>query len=395
MKLSVIFLLSRTKLNSRGKCPIRCRLTYRKRRKEFSTGLFVEPAKWNLKNYSVENDLGQTNQQLALIKQGVNQAYMYLQICQTPFEVDDILRKYKGENLTKEIGVNEIYRMHTERLRKLVGKEIQLVTLRKYIESGNHVSDFIRWKFKSDDISTSKIKSNFVEEFEFYLITEKNLQNSTINKVIQRFRRVIRYAISEDYLSKDPFLLYRPRTIKKEVVFLTKGELKQLEEKELDIMRLQKVRDMFVFCCYTGLGFKEMVNLKRTDIIEEFDGRRWIHVRRQKTGRMYKVPLLPKALSIIKKYEVISGTNVLPNICNQPFNTYLKEIASIAGIRKHLTHHIARKTFATTVLLYNNVPIEIVSKLLGHSKIQTTQDYYGRILDKQVSRAISLLEEKL
>ena len=152
---------------------------------------------------------------------------------------------------------------------------------------------------------------------------------------------------------------------------------------------------MFVFCCYSGLAFKEMMNLRKDDISKEFDGELWMNINRAKTNKSYKVPLLPKAKEIIEVYNLDDNEFVFPRISNPNFNSYLKEIADLVGIQKKLTHHIARKTFATTVLLYNNVPIEIVSKLLGHSKIQTTQDHYGEIIQKRVSMEIKRLNLQL
>ncbi len=195
---------------------------------------------------------------------------------------------------------------------------------------------------------------------------------------------VIKYAISEDYLAKDPFMLYKPKRVRKEVVFLTPEKLKKLEETEFKIKRIQYIKDLFIFCCYTGLGFKEMSELKKKAIKKEFDGELWLNIHRQKTNKGYKIPLLPKANEIMEKYEN-DGEKVFEGVSNTKFNLYLKEIADVVGLDFNLTHHIARKTFATTVLLYNDVPMEIVSKLLGHSKLQTTQDHYGEILQKRVA----------
>lgn len=398
MKLLITFLLYKSKINSKGLCPIRCRITFNNLRKEFSTGLFVNPKSWYNKNYYVdETDKNSTtiNQQLSLIRQKLNQAFLFLQVNETAFTVDDIYSKYLGETPKKEVGVVEVYEMHTKRIEKLVGKEIQLVTYNKYKESGVHLMDFIKYKFKKKDIQLNSLKSNFLDEYEYFLKTEKNFQQSTLNKAIQRFRKVIVYALSENYLDRNPFLLYKPKTVKKEVVFLNQMELKLIEEHNFEIERLERVRDMFVFCCYSGLAFKEMTKLKKADIFEEFDGDLWIHIYRNKTNRVYKIPLLPKAKLITEKYNNEDSELVLPKMNNQNFNGFLKEIAAICGIKKHLTHHIARKTFATTVLLYNDVPMEIVSELLGHSKIQTTQEHYGKIVQKKVSEHIKALNQKL
>jgi integrase len=205
---------------------------------------------------------------------------------------------------------------------------------------------------------------------------------------------VIKFAIGNDYLDKDPFLLYRAKTVKKEIVFLTNEELKKLEEQTFEIKRIQVIKDCFVFCCYTGLAFNEMSNLKKEHLVKGPDGMDWIKIKRQKTNKTVSIPILPKAQNIIDKYSSDSEY-VLPVTSNARFNGYLKEIADVVGITKNLTHHMARRTFASTVLLYNNVPMEIVSELLGHTKLQTTQQSYGKIVQKKVGEEMRRLNEKL
>ncbi len=396
-KLSILFVIQKAKQNKQGKCPIVCRITYNRKRKVFSTGIFIEPHLWDSKSqlakFFDESDF--INDSLTLILQDLRSSYLKLKIKTEQFTVSDIILDYKGKAITKEQGLLEVYNFHSMRLKKLVGKDIKEVTYKKYLESGTHLQNFIKWKFTTKDVQICDLKFNFITEFEYYLKTEKNFQQSTINKAIQRFRRVIKYAISEDYLQKDPFILYKPTVTKKEVIFLTGKELKKLEEYKFTSERLGFYRDQFIFCCYSGLGFKEMSNLKKECIVNGFDKKLWVEVHREKTNRVYSVPLLSKAVDIMERYESVDEEYVFPKSHNAVFNRYLKEIAVIVGIKKNLTHHIARKTFATTVLLYNDVPIEIVSKLLGHSKIQTTQDHYGHILDKRVSEEMKALSNKL
>ena len=285
------------------------------------------------------------------------------------------------------------------RLKKLLDKEIQQVTYNKYMESFNHLKNFIKYKFKTNDIKLKDIKNNFLDEFEFYLkidvVKKKGLAQSTINKVIQRFRRIIKFAISEGNLEKDPFMLYKAKSVSKNIVFLTKAELNQLEKHQFKTERINNVKLLFVFCCYTGLAFKEMSLLKKRDIITGYDNNLWIVIKRSKTLREYKIPLLPKAREIIKHFDDTNSDFCFPNISNQKFNEYLKEIADVVGLQKTLTHHIARKTFASTVLLNNGVPMEIVSELLGHSKITTTQGHYAKVVQSQISNQISILTKKL
>ncbi|MCK0179696.1 site-specific integrase [Flavobacteriaceae bacterium S0862] len=328
---------------------------------------------------------------MSLIRTKLNQAFLFLQVNEVNFDVHDIYQQYKGKPLKKERGVVEVYDMHSLRIKKLIGIDIQMVTYKKYLESGKHLKDFIKHKYKQKDVKLKTLRSSFIDDYVYFLKVEKKFQQSTLNKAVQRFRKVIKYAVAEDYLAKDPFMLYSPKTFKKPVVFLSPEQLKKLEETTFSIVRIQQIKDMFVFCCYTGLGFSEMKYLKMKQITVEFDGELWINVNRQKTNKDFKVPLLPKAKEIMELYE--NDTDyVFPSVSNTKFNAYLKEIANVVGIEFNLTHHIARKTFASTVLLYNDVPMEIVSKLLGHSKLQTTQDHYGKVVERRISDEMGRLK---
>jgi len=190
--------------------------------------------------------------------------------------------------------------------------------------------------------------------------------------------------------------MHKPKAVKKEVVYLTKTELSLLQNKRIENKRLEEVRDSFIFCCYTGLAFKEMSNLKKEHIVHGEDGKNWIRLKRQKTGKTISVPLLPTAQKILDKYYgQLKGGRVLPSKTNAHFNAYLKEIADLSELKINLTHHIARKTFATTVLLLNDVPIEVVSKLLGHSRIGITQAHYGQIMQEKVQSEMEKLSSKL
>ena len=395
-KLGILYVISNSRTRKDNKASLVCRITYLKKRKQFSTGLFINPILWNSKQQLVkppEPDADYINSQLSLIRTKLNQAFLFLQVKGTDFNVQDIYIQYKGETNKKDFGVMEVYNLYSARIKKLIGIDIKQVTYQKYLESGVHLKGFIKHKFKAKDIQFKAIRSSFLTHYEYYLKVEKNLQQSTLNKAIQRFRRVVKYALAEDYLAKDPFILYKAKRVKKEVVFLSPEQLKKLEETDFKITRTQQIKDMFVFCCYTGLGFKEMSELKKKAIKKEFDGELWLSIHRNKTNKAYKVPLLPKAREVMDKYQNDSDF-AFEGVSNTKFNAYLKEIADVVGIEFNLTHHIARKTFASTVLLYNDVPMEIVSSLLGHSKMQTTQESYGKVVEKRISQEMSRLKGK-
>lgn len=395
-KLHILFVLDKVNTNTKGIAPLRCRLTYLGKRKVFSIGLFINPNNWNnslQKAIPDDTEHKQINTQMSLIKQEINQAFLFLQVQKEMFDVEDIYLKFKGEDIKPSKTLIEVFNLHNARMEKLVGIEYTKSTFSKFTEAKQHIENFLFHKYKKRNIALDEISLKFLNDFDYYLKTEKKFKQITINKSIQRVRKIIKLAIAEGFLMTDPFLLYKPKKVINSITYLTTKELYKLENHKFSQKRLEQVKDMFVFCCYTGLPYQEMSILTQKHIVKKFDGKLWIDMFRQKTKRQFSIPLLPKAISIIEKYQ--DDKRLLPVVSNQKFNSYLKEIAEIIGIEKKLTHHIARKTFATTVLLYNDVPIEVVSELLGHSKISTTQDHYAKVVQRKVSEQILQLGKRL
>lgn len=394
--LKILFLLNKTRINTRAKAPIRCRITFNGIRKVFSTGLFINPDNWNStlqKAFPPDVDNTQINTQLSLIKQEINQAFLFLQVQNDDFDVDDIYLKYKGEDVKPAKSLMEVFELHNSRMEKLIGKEYSKSTHSKFIEAKQHTEDFLYYTTKKRNIQLEDISLKFLQDFDFYLKTQKNFKQITINKSIQRISKIIKLALAEGFLVTNPFILYKPKKVINNITYLTPEELSSLENHKFSQKRLEQVRDMFVFCCYTGLPYQEMASLKAKHIVKKFDNKLWIDMYRQKTKKQFALPLLPKALEILDKYK--SDKELLPIISNQKFNSYIKEVAEIIGIEKKLTHHIARKTFATTVLLYNDVPMEIVSELLGHSKLSTTQEHYAKVVQRKVSEQVASLTDRM
>lgn len=394
---TILFVLKPNKLNNKGLCPINVRITYQGIRKENATGYFVDPKFWDAKRQLIISKTSDTiniNTQLDLIKQKIKNSYLSILLETDDFDANDIYLKYLGKPLKENENVISYFQKYLDKIFKLIGKDLQLATWKKYNYARIQIVGFIKWKFKKNDIPLDKINLQFLTEFEYYLKTEKNQCQSTINKAIQRFRKLIKIAIAEGFLDKDPFILYKPRKVKKEIIFLTDVELKTVEKTSITQPRLQLTRDLFVFCCYTGLAYNEMANFEKDNIQIGFDDVNWIQMKREKTQRQISIPILPKAQEIIDKYAT-TNSFIFPSISNQKFNSYLKEIADITGIQKRLTHHTARKTFASTVLLFNNVPMEIVSELLGHSNMLITQESYGKVVQRKVSDEMKKLKIKM
>lgn len=394
-RLSIRFVIILSKKNKKGLCPIHCRITYKKKRKTFSTSQFVNPSNWNSKKQLASNR-DNLNSQLKVIRNNVEKAYLKLQLEINDFDVEDIFQHYRGEDIKEKTLIVGYYNYYLNKLEKVIGIDLKPVTYQKYVDVRNYVKNFIWSKYGKKDIPMNNLNLQFLEDFDYYLKTKRQQKQITINKQIQRLRKVVKVAFAEGEIDKDPFLIYKYKKVKTKVIYLDKDELFQLENYEFSQRRLNKVRDLFVFCCYTGLPYTEMRNLKAKHIIENFDGNKWIKIMRQKTGKEISVPLLKKAKLILASYiSKDNSENLLPKISNQKFNSYLKEIAAIIGIEKRLTHHTARKTFASTVLLYNDVPMEIVSELLGHSSMKITQKHYGKIAQKKISDEVKKLEDKI
>jgi site-specific recombinase XerD len=279
----------------------------------------------------------------------------------------------------------------------LVGEEFAKGTLSRYNISLKHTQDFLSWKYNVSDIDIRKVDHAFITEYEFYLRSVRKCANNSAVKYIKNFKKIIRICIANGWLIADPFINYKSKVKVVERIFLSTEELQALADKEFATGRLSQVRDIFLFCCFTGLAYADVQKLRRSDLIVGIDGGRWISIKRQKTDTPARIPLLPNAETLMNRYadhpQCENSGRVLPVLSNQKMNAYLKEIADVCGIDKPITFHIARHTFATTVTLLNGVPIETVSKMLGHTNIQTTQ-HYAKVLDIKVGRDMEVLMAK-
>ncbi|MBO6829869.1 MAG: site-specific integrase [Muricauda sp.] len=303
--------------------------------------------------------------------------------------------RYFGED-DESRSIMDIINYHNE---DMEGK-LKWGTQKNYFTTQRYIFKFLKKAYKTTDKYLQELDYDFIIKFEKYLRSyvpedhQKPMGNNTVMKHIERFRKLVHLSQKLGWIERDPFINFKSKFIKKERGFLSLDELQEIENKELTISRLQMVRDLFVFSCYTSLSYIDVIHLTEDNICIGIDGELWIHYRREKTTKPVRIPLLPKALSIIEKYrknhKAVAQGRLFPKISNQKLNSYLKEIADVCGIKKNLTFHIARHTFATTVTLSNGIPIETVSKLLGHSKISTTQ-IYAKVIERKVSNDMQKL----
>lgn len=398
-KVSILFYAKRAKANINGLVPIYTRITVNGKRIELSSNRFVEPSKWSteagkMKGSSEEARL--INSHLNLLKMQIMEAQMELNLKKIPLTTETLKSKILGVEERQRMLV-PIFQDHNNKMKELVGKEYAQGTLDRYTTSLRHTIEFLQWKYKISDIELNKIDHAFVTDYEFFLRSVRNCANNTTIKYIKNFTKIIKICLDNDWIDKNPFSKYKSKLREVERVYLSEVEIQSIISKDFKTERLSLVRDIFLFSCFTGLAYIDVKNLTKSHISIGIDGEKWIFTHRQKTETASKIPILPLTQMIIDKYDNHPESNnqnkLLPILTNQKMNAYLKEIAAICEIEKELTFHIARHTFATTVTLTNGVPIESVSKMLGHKNLKTTQ-HYAKILDKKVSEDMQVLRDK-
>lgn len=381
---------------------IYARITLNGRKLNISLKRKADVSLWDPKKQRLKGTCSKSkelNQYLDLEYSKLFQCFQDLRLEGKILSPEIIKSKYFGD-LNPLVSLEDLFQYHNENF----FSKLKHNTSRLYITSQNYLRKFIQKEYKRPDFYLKELDYSFIIKFENYLRSVKprhyqnRLQHNAVMKHIQRLRKMITLAFHLEWIDRDPFVKFKPHLEQKERGFLTTEELWQIENLETGIPRLQKVRDLFVFSCYTGISFGDLIALTPRNIIIGIDKKLWIITRREKNGNQVKVPLLSKAVIIFEKYKKNESCKVnnslLPKISNQKVNSYLKEIAGLCKIEKNMTFHLARHTFATTVALSNGVPIETVSKILGHKKLSTTQ-IYAKVIERKVSEDMEILQQKL
>ncbi|MTI32893.1 site-specific integrase [Xanthovirga aplysinae] len=397
---NVLFWHYKYKTNKRGFAPIYARITINGKRAELSTHCSLPPEKWDAKKaraggYSEEART--INARLDKINYKLGEIYHRL-IDRGDVVSPKLIRDIYLGKAVRQHSIVTLMEDYTQRVKAQVGTTYTEGTYRKYKTSLSHLREFIDNFYKVEDIPLKKLTYQFIADFEYWLKSDKRNAHNAALKHIERVRKITKMAVDNEWVDKDPFAKFKARKEKTTREFLTEEELKVLEEKTFSVYRLQLVLDLFLFSCYTGLSYIDLKSITKDYLVTGIDNSKWLSSQRVKTGTPYNVPLLPKAEKLLEKYAThpeVDGTGkLLPVLSNQKLNAYLKEIADLCEIKKTLTFHMARHTFATTITLTNGVSIESVSAMLGHSDIKTTQ-IYAKVVQSKISEDMSLLRERL
>ena len=383
--LKIKMIAHKGKPNKSGRVPILMQLTIGQQTCHISTKQNILPEKWG-----DGKPIGHTREDQAItavleeIRTKAYNKFLQLQGQNINVTPERLKQALLGKDQVQPRGYVEIFDQWLVEYSKMVGITTSKRTLDKYILVRNRLQDYIASQLGVKDISLEEVTPKFLSNFDNYLRVEYNMANNHAMKIRQKLRTIYKVAIDNGWVSKNPFSTVKIHFDPVERDVLTKSELTALIQTDMIFDRLEKMRDVFVFACFTGLAHCDVAGLTKENIITDEAGQVWLKTHRQKTSEVVDIPLLEIPQLIIKKYQGMKELNgkLLPTLTNSCSNLYLKEVAVRCGINKTLTFHMARHTFATTVTLSNGVPIESVAKMLGHRNIRTTQIYAKVIKDK-------------
>lgn len=393
----VLFYLKKNAPKKNGYVPVMCRITIDGTIAQFSCKLDVNPDLWDTQSGRASGrttEAKETNLFLDNIRVGVNTHYREI------FDKDNYVTAEKVKNAYLGLGMKhetilKVFAQHNEDFVKQVGKMKSKSTYQKYCTVYRHLQDFIRYRYKVSDIALKELTPAFIIYFELYLRTTQECTHNTVWVYMMPLRRMITIAQNNGWLNRDPFVEYSISPEDSDRGYLTKEEIKKLMNAPIIKKKHELVRDLFIFCCFTGLSFRDLKNLTTDNLQTSFDGHEWIITKRQKTKVQSNIRLLDVALRIIEKYKGIAKDNrvfPVPSYANLRDNITL--IVQACGIKKHVTWHMSRHTYATEICLTNGMPIETLSKTLGHTNISTTQ-IYAKITNEKVSHDVEALSHKL
>ncbi|MET4141478.1 site-specific integrase [Pedobacter sp. UYP1] len=396
---TLLFYLKKPKNYVKGVVPIYLRITVDGKRAELCTSRECEPELWNTKAghmVGTKEEAKTLNSYLDKMKAGVTAAHTLL--CREDAEItsEAVKSKYLGK-AEKTHTICEAIKIHNKKMEELVEKgDYAEGTLKRFEVLERHVKEYLSFKYQKSDLNIRYIDHEFIDGFDFYLHTSKDNGANTASKHLKNLGKIVRICLKNKWISSDPFFGYKLRSKVVHREYLTKEELQRIADKSFTTVRLSQVRDFFLFSCYTGLSYADVQKLKTSDIRIGNDGEKWLFGYRKKTDTRLAVPLLPFARDILDRYKdhpfCINHDKAFPISSNQKMNEYLTEIAVLSNVVKVLGNRIAKRTFGTTVTLLNGVPIESVSKMMGHTNIRTTQ-LYAKMLDEKVGKDMAPLRE--
>jgi integrase len=384
--MKVNFVIRQTKKKNDGCVPIEMTICVKGKRRYVSTGREVKPSDFNSKTQTVKGDK-ELNEFLKALKIRLYSIETTLMSKDVNVSIDTVLDVFRNGEQERTMTFLQLFEIHNCNVGKRVKQKlITPTTLSKYEVTKDYVTRYIKTELKKDDILVKDITPSFIDNLFVFLLDF--MSNNTAIQKMKQVKRVIRFAVDEGYIKVSPYKITLKKE-KKEVQPLTIKEVNIIRKKKIDIKRLAQIRDLFVFECYTGLAFTDLMSLNDNDFHIDESGNKWIIKKRHKTNVVATIPLLPIALEILDKYNY-----KLPHMSNVKYNAYLKEIGDICGIKKSLHSHLARHTWAT-ILLNAGMDMVSVSKCLGHSNSKITESTYAKVLPDKLYEKVKKVNDVL
>ncbi len=394
---SVLFFIKKSRVLKNGESPIIARITYAGQVAEFQTGRTAPPKLWSQTKGHItghSRKANEVNNYIEMLRLKIYQIQQEYERTDSLYTATIIKNTLQGKG-PKARTLHSVFAEHNEKCRALVGIDYELITIRRYDNCLKYLMKTVERQYGKADILLSEINGELVRNFEFYLKTERGCAQNTVIRYMKCFKKITNLAIANEWMSRNPFagIKFHEQKVVKE--FLTQQEIARLVQRDFESERLDLVRDIFVFCIFSGLAFVDVLNLRPQHISTDHHGKQWIRKTRQKTDVMCNIPLLQIPQIILEKYKdhpkCLAKGVLLPVMANQNMNNYLKEIAALCGINKRLTTHTARHTFASSVALANKVSLSNVAQMMGHTTTRMTQ-HYAKVMDSSIMQDMECVD---
>ncbi len=397
---SVQFIIKQDKQDNGGLVPVYAKVFINGSKIELSTFRKINPNHWDKAKKQIKptvKNATEVNQFLEDFKSRIYACYSKLIASSNELSAEGFKNQFYGKKEKKNTPqIIEAAQKHNQNFESLIGIKYSYGSYKNYKTTLKYLQEFVPETFNKKDVPLTEINFKFCEAFFHFLTTKKNCQTNGANKQLQRVKKIVNYAIKQGYINYNPMATYTLEFKPVNKIALTLDEVRRISNLKLNRKTLETVKDIFLFQCYTGISYSDAKRLSSINISKDRKEQKWVKMTRAKTQTLFSVPLLPQANEILEKYlkESIENNAILPVLSNQKMNDNLKVIQELAAISKNLTTHLARHTFATTITLNNGVPIETVSRMLGHTKLSTTQ-MYAKVLDDKIAKDMDALKEKL
>ena len=393
--ITITFAVRESKSRTSGEAPIQVLLTQNGARASFSTGKAIQPSEWDRDRQRVKGrdaEAAEINNYLDAIRARLYNLEKVL-IDRGLGATPQMLRDAYLDKLDclKDWTLMTLIEVHMAELRGKIGKSIAKRTVKNYEYGARFIRDYMRSQYRRDDMSIKEVKISFISGFHSWLLSERKMRQNTTTKYLKFLQKIMNLAVMNGYISYNTLSMYK--VVREPVTpdYLDEEELQKFIEFDSPIERLVIARDMFLFGCFTGLSYIDIKTLTNEHFEIDKDGRKWIKKKRVKTNVLSRIPVLPMAQSILDKYS--GGKKLLPLQDTTDINRNIKDIAKLCGIDKKVTFHTSRHTFATTVTLANDVPLEIVSQMMGHTNTRMTS-HYAKVIDKSIGYQMDTLVDR-